>query len=426
MKSALGGVLGNLGWLLAGKGVGAVLSIVYLGLAARTLGAAAFGQFALVISIGQAVAAVVGFQTWQIVVRYGAALRAAGRLAALGRLFAFCTALDLAAAVAGCVLAAVCVTLLGRHLGWRPHDQRDALIFCAAALLSVRSTAVGIMRLHDRFAWGAAADATTPVMRFLGALAAVACGASVEGFLLAWAAAEIVTAVAYWVLARHVAAPLRLPALRGAWQAPAEHPGIWPFAWMTNVAVTLSVTSRQMAVVLVGVVAGPVAAGNYRLAYQVSQSLVSVSDMAARAAFAEFARSQARPVLRLVFRRLTLLACAAGLAGCLVLLLGGPLVSLIAGRGHQGAVLPMQLLGAAAALDLAGVGFEPILLATGRARLALVLRLGATLSLIMGVFLLLPAYGANGVAAATLAASACAALLFGMASLRLLRRQDQA
>ncbi len=411
----------NLGWLLAGKGVGAALSLVYLGLAARTLGAAGFGAFALVVSLGQTMAAVVGFQTWQVVVRYGAPLRAAGRHAALGRLFAFCTALDLGAAVVGCVLSAACVGVLARRLGWSAHASRDALAFCAVALLAVRSTAVGILRLHDRFGLGAAADATTPIVRCAGALASVAVGASVDGFLLAWAAAEIVTAVAYWVLARRVAAPLRLPSLRGAWSAPGEHPGIWPFAWMTNAGVTLGVTSRQMAVVLVGVAAGPVAAGDYRLAYQLSQSLVSVSDMASRAAFAEFARDQARPALGAALRRLAPLAAAAGLAGCLVVALGGPVVSLVAGRGHQGAVLPLRLLGLAASIDLAAVGFEPILLATGRARLALVLRSGATLCLVMGAFLLLPSYGADGVAAATLAASACGAALFGLASLRLLR-----
>ena len=425
MPGGVRGVLRNLGWLLAGKGVGAVLSIVYLGLAARTLGAAGFGQFALVISIGQAIAALVGFQTWQVVVRYGAPLRQAGRHAALGRLFAFCIVLDLAAALAGCLLAVVCVVLLGRHLGWPPGASRAALAFCFAALLPVRSTAVGILRLYDRFGLGAAADATTPMVRFAGALTAVGAGASVQGFLVAWAAAEIVTAAAYWILARRVAEPLRLPSLRGARSVPGEHPGIWPFTWMTNVGVTLNVTSRQMAVVLVGVVAGPVAAGDYRLAYQVSQSLVSVSDMAARAAFAEFARGQSGdPVsLHLVLRRLTRLACAAALAGCLVLLAGGKALSLVAGSGHHGAMRPLQLLGVAAAIDLAGVGFEPVLLATGRARLALVLRLGATLCLIMGVILLLPVYGANGVAAATLAASACAALLFGVASLRLLRQR---
>src|SRR3546814_13033080 len=62
----------NLGWLLASRGVLAVLSLVYLGVATRTLGAADFGRFAPFTGASQAIAVLVGFQTWQIVVRYGA------------------------------------------------------------------------------------------------------------------------------------------------------------------------------------------------------------------------------------------------------------------------------------------------------------------------------------------------------------------
>src|SRR3546814_2806880 len=45
----------NLGWLLASRGVLAVLSLVYLGVATRTLGAADFGRFALITGASQAI-----------------------------------------------------------------------------------------------------------------------------------------------------------------------------------------------------------------------------------------------------------------------------------------------------------------------------------------------------------------------------------
>ncbi len=49
-------VLANLGWLLASRGVLAVLSLLYLGIATRTLGLADFGRFALVTGAAQALA----------------------------------------------------------------------------------------------------------------------------------------------------------------------------------------------------------------------------------------------------------------------------------------------------------------------------------------------------------------------------------
>ena len=47
----------NIGWLLTGRGVNAVLSIVYLALATRTLGLDHFGYFAIILALGQTVTA---------------------------------------------------------------------------------------------------------------------------------------------------------------------------------------------------------------------------------------------------------------------------------------------------------------------------------------------------------------------------------
>ena len=62
----------NIGWLLSGRGVNAVLSLVYLALATRTLGIEGFGYFALIVAMGQTVTGLANFQTWQFVIRWGA------------------------------------------------------------------------------------------------------------------------------------------------------------------------------------------------------------------------------------------------------------------------------------------------------------------------------------------------------------------
>jgi len=412
------------GWLLAGKGVGAVLSLVYLGLTARMLGAVEFGQFTLILSTGQAIAAFIGFQTWQVVIRYGMAHLKEGHHDRLARLVAFCTALDLAAAAVGCVIATASVLLLGPRLGWSPGLSRAALAFCFVMLLSVRSTAVGVLRLYDRFGLGAVADSTTSIVRFIGCIVVVATHVSVLGFLVAWAAAEVVTTIVYWVFARRIAAPLGIPALRGGWRAAADNPGLWHFTWMTNLGSTLNSVSRQFSVIIVGLATGPVAAGNYRLAYQLSQSIVRVSEMFSRAVFAELTRAhvgEGRPDLQLLFRQLTRLALVAGVAVVLVLLLGRPVLILIAGSHHADAALPLRLLGLAAAFDLAGVGFEPALIAMGLAGRAFRLRVVATVCLILGFAVLLPLYGGTGAATATLVASAFGLALFGRAAWRAIR-----
>ena len=84
-------VFANMGWLLGGRGFNAVLSLVYLAIAARTLGTEGFGHFALIIALGQAITGFSSFQTWQFIVRWGADpdnpgvdLQRAAELSALG------------------------------------------------------------------------------------------------------------------------------------------------------------------------------------------------------------------------------------------------------------------------------------------------------------------------------------------------------
>jgi O-antigen/teichoic acid export membrane protein len=105
----------NLGWLLSSRGTSALLSLAYLGLATRALGVQHFGQFSLILSAAQAIAVLVGTQTWQIIVRYGLphmAVRADDRLV---RLVRGTMILDAASAVVGTLIA---IPVLWGLSGW--------------------------------------------------------------------------------------------------------------------------------------------------------------------------------------------------------------------------------------------------------------------------------------------------------------------
>ena len=299
---------------------------------------------------------------------------------------------------------------------------REALIFCIVLLLSVRSTAVGILRLHDRFAVGAGADAVTPIVRFVGALIAVSQNATVTGFLITWAVAEVLTAIVYWGNAVR-AAPGLMRHWRGTMRAPTENAGLWHFALVTNMNSTLNAASRQFVVVVVGFFAGAAAAGNYRLAYQLSQSVVRVSDMFSRGVFPEVARANSigtRQNFRTLVRQSARLAIGAGLITCLLVpILSEPALHLIAGKHYLGVYPILVILGIAAGLDIMVVGFEPVLLATGHAARALRIRIAAAFVLFAGLLLLMPAFGIIGAGIATLLASAVALALFALVALRM-------
>tara|TARA_R110000868_G_scaffold224721_6_gene476872 strand:+ start:3300 stop:4646 length:1347 start_codon:yes stop_codon:yes gene_type:complete len=417
------GILRNTGWLLAGKIVGAVLSLIYLGLATRSLGPTAFGQFVLILGTGQAIATIVSFESWQLLVRYGMGFLRAGQYDALGRLVAFCTILDFAGAIIGAGLAVAGVALLGPWFGWSSVTQTQALIFCFVLLVSFRSAATGVLRLHDRFGAAALAETVTPVVRLIGALLVISTGASVTGLLIAWAVAELVTAIAHWALAFRVLQPQRdWWNWRGLVAVPKECPGLWRYAAITNAGSTLGLVGKQFAVLLVGASVSPAAAGGYRIAHQLGQALANISDMLSRATFSEIMRARAGHTaaeLARLFRSASLLALiTAAIMIAMLLLLGRPTLALLAGAPYAPVYPLVLILGTAAALDAGSVSFEPALLATGRVWLALRLRLVSTAFLFGALFLFLDKMGTIGAAFATVTASLLALIMLGTAAWR--------
>ena len=197
-------ILANTGWLLGGKGVGAVLSLAYLAIVTRTLGVADFGRFALVLSAATVIKTLVSFDSWQIIVRYGQAHLDAARGDALNRVLRFCILIDLGSALAGGAIAAGIILIFGDLLELSPGMGWQAWAFCMVTMVTIRSSPMGVLRLFDRFDSAALAETMIPVGRMIGAVAAWIILPTITGYLIAWGAAELLCALAYWWLALRV------------------------------------------------------------------------------------------------------------------------------------------------------------------------------------------------------------------------------
>jgi O-antigen/teichoic acid export membrane protein len=420
----------NFGWLLSGRGVAAVLSLFYLGIITRTLGPEGFGQFALVTSVAQTIIAIVGFQTWQIIVTYGMTHLRDRDAPALARLLKAVLTLDLTAATVGAALAVAAVFLLDRRFGWLPELRPYALGFCLISIIAVRSTPIGILRLHDRFAVASVADATIAMARLIGVLIALFFSPNVEGFLIAWIAAEFVATATVWSFAQSSVrglpwrdGRLSLTRLRS------ENDGLIRFAGATNASQTFSLVGKQLPVLLVGFFSSAAQAGGFRLAHQLGRAGMQLSQLISRALLPELVRSRTMSAgpqhLRSLLKR-TVRASLIGGAFMLAILFfaGKAILGLVAGP----AFLPMYplllLLGTAAVIDLVGVSFEPALIATGKAGLAFRIQLVVAVVLIAAMLALLPRQGATGAGIALLISSALGFLLKGVAALHAVWRND--
>lgn len=416
--------LRNLGWLLASRGTLAILSLLYLGIATRTLGIVDFGRFALVTSAAQGLAVLVGFQTWQVVVRYGVDHRSRGDERALGRLLRTCLALDAVSAIAGIAIGMLILGLWSDALGIPPGLRQDCMILLAAQLVTIRSAATGIMRLNDQFKQAAIADSVTPVVRLAGTIVAAMWAPTLGAFLLAWSAAELATGAAYWWLLARSGDMRRIMGARiDLTGVKDENPHLARFVLNSNMASSLGLATKQLPLLLVGGFVGPAAAGAFRLAVQLAQALGKLSQLISRAAFPEIVRAMRQASsseLAAMSLRLVRMGALAALAVLIVVaLIGKPALTLIGGDAAYASAYPLLLwLAVAGAIDLAVVGLEPVLLAADRSGPATVSRVAGVIVQLGLTLVLLPRIGAAGASIGVLGASIVGAVLMANAVFR--------
>ncbi|WP_284126613.1 lipopolysaccharide biosynthesis protein [Parerythrobacter aestuarii] len=398
----------NMGWLLGGRGFNAVLSLVYLALATRTLGLDGFGYFAIIVALGQTVTGLVNFQTWQFVVRWGAGPDGPARAAG------FAVGLDLLSAFVGIVASALLVLTAQLWLPLPDELLWVAFGYCVVSLLSIRSTPTGLLRLRFQYARATAAEAVQPLIRAVGAGLAVLFMPTVTGFILAWAASEVAVAAALWIAAlkqeRLDLSEVSLTTI------PREHPGTWRFVLSTNALGSLQVAGKQVMILLVGAIGGEAFAGGFRVASQLGQALVQLAQTVSKAIYPELVHAQERAAE--IARRMANVALIGGVIAVAVAILAGrEALALIAGEEFGVVYWAMVILAIGGAVELVGASLESLLVSAGRAGTAFIVRAVpmaiafALLDVAMGW------QGLKGAALCMLGASALAVIGFWVAIL---------
>ena len=375
-------ILGNFGWLLGGKGFGAISSLIYLAILSRSLGVKDFGHFALIFGLSQAFVLLAGFQTSQAIVKFGTPHLARGDNEAFARLSILGGIVDLAASLFGCVAVTVIILTLSDTLELNPAYDKMGLAFICAMLLTRVSAPYGVIRALNRFELSVWVSSITPAGRLLAAIAIWLTGPSVGGFLLAWTIVELMTSVSMWYAAWRLGSEwFRIEWFRNLRRSIDENPGIGRFLWVTYWNTSLQAVVQQGPLLAVGYLFGTSAAGIYRIADQLAKGLGKFAVLISDAVYPEVNRQRhlsGADDFRLIVRRVTLavLPTAAAMSG-LAVLFGGDLLTLISGPGFEAGGLILVPLVIAASLELAAVVYEPVLHSVSKAHYLLFARLGA-------------------------------------------------
>jgi O-antigen/teichoic acid export membrane protein len=282
------------------------------------------------------------------------------------------------------------------------------------------------MRLFDDFAALARQTALVALVRLVGCALAYGLHGRLEGFLLAWAAGQVAGFVYL------TAVTLRAVRRRGLdqgfrWFGPLSKglPGVWRFAWSTNLSATLDVALTHVATLMIGGLSGPTQAAYWRLGRQVADALAKPARLIVQALYPELARMRAAGDEAGMWRLARRIGVLGGALGAVLLalsaLFGPALLTLVLGKAFAPAAAVMTWQVAAVVVGIFALPLEPMLIAFGKAASTALVQV-----VVGGVFLaalpwLMHRFGLQGAGAGLLAAE------FGLAAgfLALLMRQGR-
>jgi O-antigen/teichoic acid export membrane protein len=290
----------NSGWLMGSQALVAVIGLATMAVKTRGLGAEGFGFFTLIFAFSGIVGSLCAFQSWQALIKFGAASLQNNNKAQFSGYVKMAFALDVAGAWLGAVVAVSGAFFLSERMGWDGNVRAMMIVAGAALVFNTTGAATAILRLFDRFRWITYQQGATALLGFLTAGAAYFAGYGPQGFVIA---AAFTMAVGNLTLLFMGLLVLHRDGYRVHASAPLTNKReFFRFSGWTYLSSTVDIPVKQLDVVLASSLISVEAAGIYKLIKQVAQVLNYFTDAVYRAVYPQFAALIAGGELKLAIR----------------------------------------------------------------------------------------------------------------------------
>jgi O-antigen/teichoic acid export membrane protein len=394
--------LANIAHLLTGNFIGSLLGLLAFALSARALGTTNYGQLALLIAFTRVVERVVSFQSWQPIIKYGAGLDASENRDDLRTLIKFGLFMDAGAAVCAWIIAIGAAHLAAPIFGWSPEIVHLLILYSSVLLFQISGVPVAVQRMAGNFRLLAYGQLLNAVLRVFLCLLGAMLKADLAYFVLVWAGTQILGSLALLTLTMRA---LHRQGVRRILRASlagvtSRFPGIWNFAWSSNISLTLRVSAQELDTLLVGSLADPGSAGLYQIAKRIGRIGQQVGPMVQNVVYPDVARLWAKGSVaefkKVIFQTEGLLLAFGLFCIIVVAILIRPMLNWTAGPEFIGAANLVIVQMVAVAFVLSGSAARSALLAMGRQRDVLRIVVVATIAFHTTALLLIPRIGAMG------------------------------
>ncbi|MDD5010547.1 MAG: oligosaccharide flippase family protein [Phycisphaerae bacterium] len=280
----------NASVIFSGSTIAGLMTLVGISLVARALGAEKLGIFAMIQSFVIIIDRLMNFQCWQAMIKFGADFLKQDKKEDFKSLIKFCIVLDFATALIGTILAASIIYFFGSWKGWQEQTIYAGLVFSFWILFNLNGTAIGLLRLFNKFKFIAAAKAAASAIRLVLIIFAYLFSGGLTVFAIIWVLSIMLESalllVVGWREAKTKTGGCFLKAKLGI---AAKDKTIWKFVWSTNLNQSVRLASRELDVLITGAVLGPAVTGLYKIARQFATILAHLTEPIYQAVYPEMA-----------------------------------------------------------------------------------------------------------------------------------------
>ncbi|WP_239025349.1 lipopolysaccharide biosynthesis protein [Rhodoligotrophos defluvii] len=401
-EAALRRRLVNTGHLLTGNVFGSAIGLVAFVLTARALGPTDYGILALTLAYVRAVERLIAFQSWQPLIKYGAEVRGREHLNDYRALLKFGLLVDIGAAATAYLTAIGLALLFGPLVGISAQNVDQVLIYATVLLFQISGFPTAVMRLAGRFKLTAYGALISSVLRLGFCAVGLITGQGLRYFVIVWTVTQIIGALtllglAFWEIRRQGVRRLLWAPLTGVTR---RFKGLLSFTVGSNVELTLRSSANEFDTLLVGMLAGPAAAGLYHIAKRLGRLVLQLGVQVQAVLYPDVARLWADNAVN-EFRRavLQIEVMLAGIGVALVIataLVAQPVLAWTAGPSFADAASLAVVQMLAVTMTLSGSAVRTALLAMGRQPSVLRVVSIATVAFHLTAFSTIPFIGAMG------------------------------
>lgn len=387
-------VLKNLFILLSGRATAAILFFVSIIISARLLEPSELG---LVVMLHAYVMTVRGFITvkpFEAIVKYGTIPADNSDFDRLGRLLASCMKLDIITALLGFTVAAFGISILIDLQYLEPRAEKIGWIYCLLLLIANDGTAVGSLRIWNKFNYISYCLIGGAFSRVLGIIALyIYDSLTLTNVAFVWFFSSciqyfLLQATGWLLILRtlpkplhHYLTPFKLCGL--------ENKGIWRFLHLIYWQSVLETIPKRGGILLSGFFLGTDIAALYRITNDLAGLIAKPALLVRQVIFPDLARlkNESSKNLPLTLKISIVVTLPAALLAVASFWFGEDFLSFTAGDNYTIASVLLTILILSATFELASSPLRPFLYVADSADLSLAIQVFGTMTYI-GIFYL--------------------------------------